>query len=68
MSVGLMCDCPLPPMKGLRPNDHGHNESGRDGRCPEYAEDQINGGMCRFCRDAHVLLTSRATTEADTDA
>lgn len=66
MSVGLMCDCPLPPMPGLIPTDRGHavRHNGQPG-CPQYAEDQERGGLCAFCRDAHRLLA--AISQQDTD-
>jgi hypothetical protein len=53
-----MCDCPLPSMDGLKPSDKGHYRRGwapDDRTCPQYADDQERGGMCAFCRDAHIL-------------
>jgi hypothetical protein len=54
-----MCECPLPPMKELTANDGGHYErlGGKKG-CPQYAEDQRRGGLCRFCSDAHKIKAS----------
>ena len=56
MSVGLMCDCPLPPMAGLKPSDRGHAPrlGGKSG-CSNYAEDQERGGLCEFCESAHYI-------------
>jgi hypothetical protein len=66
MSAGFQCDCPLPPVDGLKASDNGHYRrpyapDRKD--CPQYAADQQRGGMCDFCRDAHTLL--RATRPAD---
>jgi hypothetical protein len=64
MSSGLMCDCPLPPMKGLKTTDRAHSErpGGKPG-CPNYADDQRRGGLCRFCAEAHRLLSRQAQKE-----
>jgi hypothetical protein len=68
VSVGLLCDCPLPPMDGLKDSDRGHYRrlyapEQRD--CPQYAADQDRGGMCEFCRDAHKLLAVAAQEKGE---
>ncbi len=68
MSSGLMCDCPLPPTKGLKATDGGHSErpGGKPG-CPNYSEDQVGGGLCRFCAEAHRLsLRAALSRQAET--
>ena len=67
MSYGLMCECPLPPMEGLRAADRGHtpgpSSPGGQPGCPNYAEDQERGGLCPFCADAHRI--AQAIRKAD---
>ena len=63
MSEGLLCDCPLRPLDGLKPTDRGHHRRPYaldQTDCPQYASDQERGGMCDFCRDAHAILTAHA--------